>query len=67
MLAADAVEHDLGTFRVPKLTGGVSVHGTATAESDPVALEVGKLYRLSGWIRTDTTAIWRSHSTPTNL
>jgi len=30
----------------------VKGHGTATAESDPVALEVGKLYRLSGWIRT---------------
>ena len=28
-------------------------HGTVTAESDPVALEVGKLYRLSGWIRTE--------------
>jgi hypothetical protein len=31
----------------------VKGHGTVTAESDPVALEVGKLYRLSGWIRTE--------------
>ena len=28
-------------------------HGTVTAESNAVALEVGKLYRLSGWIRTE--------------
>ncbi len=28
-------------------------HGKATAVSEPVALEVGKLYRLSGWIRTE--------------
>jgi len=28
-------------------------HGTVTAESAPIALEVGKLYRLSGWIRTE--------------
>ena len=28
-------------------------HGTVTAESDPIALEVGRLYRLSGWIRTE--------------
>ena len=34
-----------------KLT--VRGHGKATAVSDPVALEVGKLYRLSGWIRTE--------------
>ena len=27
-------------------------HGTVTAESDPVELEVGSLYRLSGWVRT---------------
>ena len=31
----------------------VQGHGTVTAESDPVALEVGELYRLSGWIRTE--------------
>ncbi len=31
----------------------VKGHGTVTAESDPVPLEVGKLYRLSGWIRTE--------------
>ena len=28
-------------------------HGTVTVESDPIGLEVGKLYRLSGWIRTE--------------
>ncbi|MEJ2582752.1 MAG: hypothetical protein P8127_14120, partial [Acidobacteriota bacterium] len=33
-----------------KLT--VRGHGTVTAESDPVDLAVGELYRLSGWIRT---------------
>jgi len=27
-------------------------HGTVTAESEPVTLDVGELYRLSGWIRT---------------
>jgi hypothetical protein len=27
-------------------------HGTATVESEPVVLEVGQLYRLSGWIRS---------------
>ena len=31
----------------------VKGHGTVTAESDPTDLEVGKLYRLSGWIRTE--------------
>jgi len=31
----------------------VKGHGTVTAESNAVALEVGRLYRLSGWIRTD--------------
>ena len=31
----------------------VKGHGTVTAESDPVDLEVGTLYRLSGWIRTE--------------
>ncbi|RLE36314.1 MAG: hypothetical protein DRJ61_01105, partial [Acidobacteria bacterium] len=30
----------------------VGTQGRATVESDPVELEVGKLYRLSGWIRT---------------
>ncbi|MEN8163190.1 MAG: C45 family autoproteolytic acyltransferase/hydrolase, partial [Acidobacteriota bacterium] len=29
----------------------VGDEGRATVESDPVALEVGKLYRLTGWIR----------------
>ena len=28
-------------------------HGTVAAESAPVELEVGTLYRLSGWIRTE--------------
>ncbi len=28
-------------------------HGSVTVESDPVKLDVGKLYRLSGWIRTE--------------
>jgi hypothetical protein len=31
----------------------VKGHGTVTAESFPVSLEVGELYRLSGWIRTE--------------
>ena len=31
----------------------VNGHGTITVESDPVQLEVGELYRLSGWIRTE--------------
>ncbi len=30
----------------------VGIEGSATVESDFVTLEVGKLYRLSGWIRT---------------
>jgi hypothetical protein len=34
-----------------KLT--VRGHGTVTAQSDLVSLEVGELYRLSGWIRTE--------------
>ena len=28
-------------------------HGTVTAESDEIELEVGSLYRLSGWVRTE--------------
>ncbi|MFV2072810.1 MAG: C45 family autoproteolytic acyltransferase/hydrolase [Thermoanaerobaculales bacterium] len=31
----------------------VQGHGIATVESDPVTLKVGKLYRLSGWVRTE--------------
>ena len=31
----------------------VKGHGTVTAESAEISLEVGKLYRLSGWIRTE--------------
>jgi len=38
---------------VGSLMLGVRGHGSVTAESRPVALEVGKLYRLSGWIRTE--------------
>lgn len=41
--------HDgVGSIRL-----AVKGHGTVTAESSPVALEVGRLYRLSGWIRTE--------------
>ena len=31
----------------------VKGHGTVTAESSPVSLQVGELYRLSGWIRAE--------------
>jgi hypothetical protein len=44
----DAAHAGVGSARL-----AVKGHGTVTAESDPVALEVGKLYRLSGWIRTE--------------
>ncbi|MGD8439262.1 MAG: C45 family autoproteolytic acyltransferase/hydrolase [Holophagae bacterium] len=37
---------------VGSLKLAVRGHGTVAAESDPVTLEVGRLYRLSGWIRT---------------
>ncbi len=38
---------------VGSLKLGVRGHGTVAAESAPVALEVGRLYRLSAWIRTE--------------
>jgi len=38
---------DVGSLKL-----GLPGHGTVTVESDPVTLEVGKLYRLSAWIRT---------------
>jgi hypothetical protein len=37
---------------VGSLKLAVRGHGTATVESEPVTLEVGHLYRLSGWIRS---------------
>ncbi len=43
----DGVGSGVGALRL-----GLADHGRATVESDPVALEVGALYRLSGWIRT---------------
>ncbi len=58
-----AAERSTGSARVIPLTDGVHAgvgavglevgdEGRATVESDPVELQVGKLYRLSGWIRT---------------
>lgn len=58
-----AVERSTNAARVIPLTDGVHSgvgavrlevgdEGRATVESDPVELEVGKLYRLSGWIRS---------------
>jgi len=44
----DAAHAGVGSARL-----AVKGHGKVTAESDPVALEVGALYRLSGWIRTE--------------
>jgi hypothetical protein len=44
----DVARSGLGSARL-----AVKGHGTVTAESEPIALEVGKLYRLSGWIRTE--------------
>ena len=38
---------------VGSLRLGLRGHGSVTAEGPPVALEVGKLYRLSAWIRTE--------------
>jgi hypothetical protein len=46
--STDAAHDGVGSLRL-----GVRGHGTVTAESVPVALEVGKLYRLSAWIRTE--------------
>jgi len=46
--STDAVHTGVGSLSL-----GVPGHGTVTAESMPVALEVGKLYRLSAWIRTE--------------
>jgi len=46
--SADFARSGVGSVRV-----GVRGHGTATVESAPVSLEVGKLYRLSAWIRTE--------------
>jgi len=44
---------DFAHSGVGSLGLAVPGHGSATAESAPVALEVGKLYRLSGRIRTE--------------
>jgi hypothetical protein len=44
----DAKHDGVGSLKL-----AVRGHGTVTAESEPVRLEVGELYRLSGWIRTD--------------
>ncbi len=46
--STDAVHGGVGSLELV-----VRGHGTVTAESAPVALEVGRLYRLSAWIRTD--------------
>jgi len=46
--ATDVVHDGVGSLRL-----GVRGHGTVTAESAAVTLEVGKLYRLSGWIHTE--------------
>ena len=46
--STDAARDGVGSLKL-----GVRGHGTVTAESAPVALEVGKLYRLSAWIRTE--------------
>jgi hypothetical protein len=48
------VEADTETPRagIGSLRLAVRGHGTATVESEPVVLEVGHLYRLSGWIRS---------------
>ncbi len=50
VLAADGeIAHGgVGSVRL-----AVSGHGSIAVESAPVALEVGRLYRLSGWIRTE--------------
>lgn len=45
---SDVAHGGIGSARL-----AVPGHGTVTAESGPVALQVGKLYRLSGWIRTE--------------
>jgi hypothetical protein len=49
-LAADGETHLSGVGSAKLSVRG---HGTVTAESAPIDLEVGKLYRLSGWIRTE--------------
>ena len=46
--STDTVHGGVGSLRL-----AVRGHGTVTAESSPVVLEVGKLYRLSAWIRTE--------------
>ncbi len=46
--STDSVHGGVGSLRL-----AVRGHGTVTAESEPVAMEVGKLYRLSAWIRTE--------------
>ncbi|MCG6949838.1 MAG: C45 family autoproteolytic acyltransferase/hydrolase [Acidobacteria bacterium] len=50
--AAFSGESDVAHGGVGSANLTVRGHGTVTAESDPVALDVGELYRLSGWIRT---------------
>ncbi len=44
----DGVRSGIGALRL-----ALEGHGRATVESAPVSLEVGALYRLSGWIRTE--------------
>ena len=44
---------DFAHTGVGSLGLAVRGHGSAAVESAPVTLEVGKLYRLSGWIRTE--------------
>ncbi len=45
---AEAAHAGIGSARL-----AVKGHGVVTVESYPVSLEVGELYRLSGWIRTE--------------
>ncbi|HSO21470.1 MAG TPA: C45 family autoproteolytic acyltransferase/hydrolase, partial [Chondromyces sp.] len=46
--ADDVMRSGVGSVRL-----AVAGHGTVSAESEPVALAVGELYRLSGFIRTE--------------
>jgi hypothetical protein len=51
--ATFGTEGELAHAGVGSARLAVKGHGTVTVESEPVALEVGELYRLSGWIRTE--------------
>jgi hypothetical protein len=45
---AEHAQEGVGSLRL-----SLGRHGSVAAESAPVTLEVGRLYRLSGWIRTE--------------